>query len=89
MILYIMIRFCNFTPNTSRLALKTNFGIFYSHWGVAEDKENGSDKPNVFGVLMNVQRSYNTQPPSSYTRGYILNLENEFAHKIFIVYNGW
>nr|XP_022308033.1 uncharacterized protein LOC111114036 [Crassostrea virginica] len=32
--------------------------------GVAEDKGKGSAKPNVFDVLMNVQKSYDKLPPS-------------------------
>ena len=80
-----IIRFCNFTLNTFRL--KSKFKDFYSHdffkdsdkRGVAEDKGKGSAKPNVFDVLMNVQRSYDKLPPSRYAQGYILNLDKQIC----------
>ena len=47
--------------------------------GVAEDKGKGSAKPNVFDVLMNVQRSYDKLPPSRYAQGYIFNLDKQIC----------
>ena len=39
----------------------------------------GSAKPNVFDVLMNVQRSYDKLPPSRYAQGYIFNLDKQIC----------